>query len=438
MQTLHGDQLQDDYFWLRERENPEVKAYLENENAYTDAFMKPTEALQKTLYDEMLGRIKETDLSVPYRERGWFYYSRTEKGKQYPIYCRKKGSLEAPEEVYLDVNELAKGERFMNVAVRAFSDDGHLLAYTTDNTGFRDYTLHVKDMSDGQAALREGRARDVGRLGARQQDALLRDDGPGQAPVPALPARARHRYRRRRAALRGEGRALPGRRRAARAAASTSSSPWSATRARSGATFRPSTPAGEPRLISPREDEHEYSVDHRGDLFYIRTNDKGRNNRLVTAPIADPRHENWKEIVPHRDDVMLEDFDLFANWTVLYERAGRACRASASPTPRRGNGYRIEFPEAIYSASPENNREFDTQTLRYRVRVLHDAALGLRLRHGDQGAQAPEAAGGARRLRPVALHLRAALRDGLRRHEGPDLAGLQEGLRRRRQGARCS
>ena len=109
MQTLHGDTLEDDYFWMRERDNPKVRAFLEAENAYTDAFMKPTEPLQKTLYDEMLGRIKETDLSVPYRDGGWFYYSRTEKGKQYPIYCRKKGSLEAPEEVYLDVNALAEG-----------------------------------------------------------------------------------------------------------------------------------------------------------------------------------------------------------------------------------------------------------------------------------------------------------------------------------------
>jgi oligopeptidase B len=125
---IHGDKLQDDYFWMREKTNPEVRAYLEAENAYTDAVMKPTETLQKTLYDEMLGRIKETDLTVPYRDRGWFYYSRTEKGKAYPIYCRKKGSLDAAEEVYLDVNELAKGEKFMNVGFRRVSDDGRLLA----------------------------------------------------------------------------------------------------------------------------------------------------------------------------------------------------------------------------------------------------------------------------------------------------------------------
>ena len=150
MQKLHGDELLDPYFWLRERDNPEVKAYLEKENAFAEAFMKPTEGFQKALYDEMLARIKETDLSVPYREHGWYYYARTEKGKQYPIYCRRKGSAEAPEQIYLDVNELARGERFMNVWARAVSDDGNLLAYSTDNTGFRDYTLRIKDLTTGK------------------------------------------------------------------------------------------------------------------------------------------------------------------------------------------------------------------------------------------------------------------------------------------------
>jgi len=150
MLKLHDETLQDEYFWLREKDNPKVRAYLEAENAYTDSYMKPTEPFQKTLYDEMLGRIKETDLSVPYREGGWFYYSRTEKGKQYPIYCRRKGTMDAPEQVYLDLNELAKGEKFMSVAYHEVTDDGNILAYTTDNTGFRDYTLHIKDLTTGR------------------------------------------------------------------------------------------------------------------------------------------------------------------------------------------------------------------------------------------------------------------------------------------------
>src|SRR5579862_9347868 len=147
---INGTKLVDNYFWLRDKKNPEVAAYLEAENAYTDAVMKPTEALQKKLYTEMLGRIKETDIDVPYKEGDYFYYTRTEAGKQYGIRCRKKGSLDAPEQILLDVNELAKGQAFMSLGDFDVSDDGNWLAYTTDNTGFRQFTLHVKDLRSGQ------------------------------------------------------------------------------------------------------------------------------------------------------------------------------------------------------------------------------------------------------------------------------------------------
>src|SRR5690349_15749218 len=147
---INGHRLVDNYFWLREKSNPEVKAYLEAENAYTEAIMKPTEWLQEALYKEMVGHIKETDLSVPFPQDGYFYYSRTEQGKQYPTWCRKKGGLDAPEEIILDLNELAKGEQFLGLGAFAVSDDGHLLAYSADTTGFRQYTLRVKDLRSGQ------------------------------------------------------------------------------------------------------------------------------------------------------------------------------------------------------------------------------------------------------------------------------------------------
>src|SRR5580693_8195402 len=147
---VNGRKLVDNYFWLRDKKNPEVKAYLEAENAYADAVMKPTEAFRKRLYDEMLSRIKENDVDVPYKEGDYFYYSRTEAGKQYQIRCRKKGSLDAPEEVVLDVNELAKGQTFMALGAFAVSGDGNLLAYSTDNTGFRQYVLGVKDLRTGK------------------------------------------------------------------------------------------------------------------------------------------------------------------------------------------------------------------------------------------------------------------------------------------------
>src|SRR5579859_1759585 len=147
---IHGRRLVDDYFWLRDKSNPDVKGYLEGENAYTDAVMKPTEALQGKLYNELLSRIKETDVEVPYRYGGHIYYSRTEAGKQYSMLCRRKATLDAPEEIVLDINELAKGHSFMAIAAYQVSDDGNLLAYSSDNTGFRQYTLSVKDLRTGK------------------------------------------------------------------------------------------------------------------------------------------------------------------------------------------------------------------------------------------------------------------------------------------------
>ncbi len=147
---VNGHKIVDNYFWLRDKPNPEVRAYLEAENVYTEAVMKPTEGFQKKLYGEMLSRVKETDVDVPYKEGGYFYYTRTEAGKQYGIRCRRKGSMEAPEEVLLDVNELAKGQAFMSVAAFEVSPDGNVLAYTYDNTGFRQFTLAVKDLRTGK------------------------------------------------------------------------------------------------------------------------------------------------------------------------------------------------------------------------------------------------------------------------------------------------
>ena len=148
--TLHGDVRTDNYFWLREKTNPKVLAYLDSENAYTAAGMRHTDALQDKLYHEMLGRIRETDLSVPYRENGYWYYSRTEQGKAYPILCRKRGSLDATEEVYLDENVLAAGKKFFGLGGQEVSPDGQRLAYLQDTTALRVYTLLVKDLKTGR------------------------------------------------------------------------------------------------------------------------------------------------------------------------------------------------------------------------------------------------------------------------------------------------
>jgi len=363
MQTLHGETLKDDYYWLREKDNPKVRAFLEAENAYTDAFMKPTEPLQKALYEEMLSRIKETDLSVPYRDGRWYYYSRTEKGKQYPIFCRRKGSLEAPEEVYLDVNALAVGERFMSIGEREVSDDGNLLAYTTDNTVFRDFTLHVKDHSTGKT-LPETVARvttaawaadnrtlfytttDPAKRPYRLYRHVLGTDTAGDA---LLYEEKDEKFRIFTTRSRDRAVILFG-------VASHTASEWRYLPA--------SEPNGTLRLVAAREPDHEYDVEPRGDTFYIRSNKGCRNFRVVTAPASDPRPSNWKELFPCRGDVMVEAIDAFANWIVFSEREDGLPRLRVM-SGKTGESYRVEFPEAIYSAFLSNNHQYDTGTLRY-------------------------------------------------------------------------
>ena len=148
--VVHGERREDEYFWLRDKDSPEVTAYLEAENAHTDAVMKGTEAFQDALYKEMLARIKEDDSTVPYRRGRYVYYSRTETGKQYPIHCRRRDEPGAPEEITLDLNRMAEGHAFLSLGLYTVSDDGRLLAYSVDFTGFREYTLHIKDLTTAE------------------------------------------------------------------------------------------------------------------------------------------------------------------------------------------------------------------------------------------------------------------------------------------------
>jgi oligopeptidase B len=365
--TLHGQPWTDDYFWLRDKANPDVAGYLEAENAYTDAVMRPTEDLQATLYKEMLSHIQETDVSVPYREGAYFYYSRTEEGKQYPIYCRKKGDVKAPEQVLLDLNELAEGQKFMAIGAYTVTDDGNLLAYTTDNTGFREYTLHVKDLRTGE--LRPETAEKVGSVAWANdgQTLFYTTDDPAKRP-----------YRLYRLRL---GASLPGdlvyeeKDELFRIGVGRSRSKGfiflgSGSHTTSEVRYIPADqPAAEWKVVAPRRHEHEYDVDHHGDRFYIRTNDKGRNFRLVSAPVSDPRPEGWTEVVAHRPDVMLEGIELFKNHYVLIERE-RGLPEFRVTDFRTGASHSIEFPEPAYSAFSGANAEFDTPVFRYTYQSL--------------------------------------------------------------------
>jgi oligopeptidase B len=367
--TIHADTRVDNYSWLREKKSPEVIAYLQAENAYTDAVMKKTEPFQEKLYAEMLGRIKQTDLAVPYRLGGWWYYTRTEKGKQYPIHCRKKGSLDAKEEVVLDLNEMAKRKKFLSVATFKVSDDGNRLAYTVDVTGFREYTLHVKDLRTGEvlpdhvdhvSGMRGVEwATDNSTLFYVTEDAAKRPHrlyrhALGSAKDELLYDEKDELYR------------LWVHRSRDKKFLFALSQSSTTTEERYLASDQPH---GDWRLIAPRQDGHEYYSDHRNGLLYIRTNKGAKDFRLVTAPVTDPDPGRWKELIAHRPGVLLQNVAVFARHAVLTEWEDGLPQESILDFGT-GKQHRIEFPEPAYSLQPDLNPEFDTNLYRYHYQSL--------------------------------------------------------------------
>ncbi len=368
--TLHGERREDDYYWLREKANPEVIAYLEAENAYTAAVMKPTEPFQESLYKEILARIKQTDLSVPVRDHGYYYYSRTEEGKQYPIHCRKKGSLDAPEQVVLDLNELAKGQKFMALGAFAVSDDGNLLAFSTDNTGFRQYALHVKDLRSGEVLPDHAEKTTSAAWAADGKTLFYTVEDAAKRPYRLY----RHRLGSTAAddlvyEEKDELFAIHVHRTRSRAFLLLDSDSHTTSEAR----YLPAgKPGGDWRVIAARQHEHEYGVEHHGDRFFIRTNSGGRNFRIVSAPVNDPRRENWKEIIPHSKDVMIEGMACFAKHFVLLTRENGLQQMHVMPLgPGEVRaGRRIEFPEPTYAVFQGANPEYDTTTFRFNYQSL--------------------------------------------------------------------
>ncbi|MGA2810601.1 MAG: S9 family peptidase [Candidatus Acidiferrum sp.] len=361
--VVNGVTMVDNYFWMREKSNPEVKAYLQAENAYTDAVMKPTEPLQKKLYAEMLSRIKETDEEVPYKNGDYFYYSRTQAGQQYSIFCRKKGSVDAPEQVMLDVNELAKGQKFMSLAGFEVSDDGNLLAYLTDNTGFRQFTLAVKDLRTGKVLVDH----------AERVDAIAwaNDNKTLFYAIEDEVAKRPYRVYRHTVNTAGPDALLYEEtdERFEVQVNKTRSKDYlfmvSSSHTTSEVRYLPADqPMGEWKVLEPRKQGVEYYPDHNGNFFYIRVNDTGRNFRLVKAPVASPGSANWKEVLPDRKDVMLEDIDFFKSYYVLSERESGLPQLSVTDLAT-GSSRRISFPEPAYASYMYVNREYDTNKVRY-------------------------------------------------------------------------
>jgi oligopeptidase B len=365
--TLHGDTRVDDYFWLREKEAAEVTEYLEAENAYAEERMAPTVELQKTLYDEILGRIQETDQSAPYRKGAFEYYHRTEEGKQYRSYCRREPGKAGTEQVLLDMNALAAGRPFLGLGVYEVSPDGRYLAFSLDETGFRDYTLQIKDLRSG-AVLSERMEKvksaawasdsktlfysvddDTKRphqilshqLGATAEDPLIYQEDDERFRVAVWRSRSGQYV--------------------FRGAFSHTTSEI--------AFLSASEPAGAWRVVAERTQDHEYDVAHRGGDFLIRTNDRGRNFRVVRAPVEDPAPSSWQELVAHRDGVMLESLDAFEGFFVLLERETGLPYVRVFPFAD-GESHRVAIDEPVYSLHPGTNEEFSTDVYRFRYESL--------------------------------------------------------------------
>jgi oligopeptidase B len=383
--VVHDDRRVDHYAWLRRKENPEVIAYLEAENAYTDAVLQPTEPFQEELYQEMLGRILQTDLSVPYLLRGFLYFTCTEEGKQYPVYCRRADRGGSLDEMLLDLNRMAEGHSFLGLGAFDVSSDNQLLAYALDTTGFRQYTLHIKNLWNG-GEFPEAMERVTSAAWAADNRTLF------YTVEDATTKRAHRLYRH--VAGSGEPDALIYEEADERFRIEIE-------RTRSGAflllviashttsevRFLPAAQLnGEFRLIASRETDHEYYVDHHpnpltrearganpndtGGYFFIRTNSRGRTFRLVCAPVADPQRAKWRQIIPNRPNVMLAGLDVFRSHIILTEREGglpylRIVDLGVESSDVLSASHRIEFAEPAYNASLGSNPEFDASFVRY-------------------------------------------------------------------------
>lgn len=366
----HGHERRDYYYWLRERDNPEVIEYLKAENAYADAVMAPYKSLEEKLFNEMKARIKQTDLSVPYKLDDYYYYTRYEEGKEYPIYCRKRGSLDAPEEVMLDGNELAHGHGYFAIGNTAVSFGQDILAFADDTLGRRIYTIRFKNLSTGKFLPDEIQAATANFAWANDNRTLFYTK---QDPTTLRPFRVyRHTlgtdpekdvlvFEEKDETFSCRVFRTKSKRFIMIASHQTLSSEYRFLDA--------NAPEGEFKVVLPRERNHEYDVDHFGDYFYIRSNDQAKNFRLMRTPVGDTRKSSWKNVILHRKNVLLEDFEIFRDYLVLTERKNGLRSIRILPWIGSGEHY-IPFDEPTYFTMVDVNPDFNTTVLRYRYQSL--------------------------------------------------------------------
>jgi len=360
--TIHGDVRVDNYYWLRERGNDDVTAYLEAENAYTDSIMKHTEKFQEKLFEEIKGRIKETDLSVPVKDDSFYYYSRTEEGKQYGVYCRKKGSLDAEEEVLLDQNQLAENHTYFALGTFMPSPDHRLLAYSADTSGNELYTIFFKNLETGQILPDTIHAADGPVVWAADNKTIFYstlDD-------------IKRPYKMWRHQLGDKKDAMVYEEKDERYSIYPSKSHSEeylyisiyANNASEIRYLKADDPTGQFQVIQPRKDEVEYSIEHHDNDFYMLTNEDAQNFKIMKTSVRGPARRVWKTFIEHRDSVLIESMLVFKDYMVIFERENglQQVRILNFDTNK---SYYIDFPEPIYMVFPTGNAEYNTDILRF-------------------------------------------------------------------------
>jgi len=363
----HGNVRIDQYYWLKERSNPEVIKYLEAENAYTKAVMAHTEALQDRLYEELKGRVLQNDQSVPFREGNYFYYTRLVEGKNYPIYARKRGALTAPEEIMIDANALAEGKATFLIRAWDVSSGEDLLAFAADTTGGRVSSIRFKNLRTGEM-LSDVVPRSIGGIAWAEDNRTIFYTKPDSVSVRPYQV---YRHKLGTAAAtdqmvyedKDETYYVGVSKTKSRSYIMIQSSQTMATEY---SYIRADQPEAPFRVLIPRERGHEYYANHFGDYFYILSNDHAKNFRLMRTPVARPGRDNWEEVIPHRADVLLEDFEFFKDYLVLTERKDGLVQLRVRPWTGGGRtSYYLDFGESAYLAYVSTNLEFDTPVLRY-------------------------------------------------------------------------
>jgi oligopeptidase B len=363
--TMHGQTRVDPYYWLNERENPKVLDYLRAENKYLDTVMSDTKAMQEEIFNELVGRIKQDDETVPYLENGYYYYNRFEKGMEYPVYCRKKGSLDAAEEILINVNDLARGFSYFNVGGLAVSPDNNLLAYSIDTVSRRKYEIRLKNLLTG-AELTDRIPETTGSVAwasdnktffyTRTNTVTLRSEKIFRHTLASSPEtdplvffESDETY--------GTGifRSKSGKYLII-ACGSTLSTEYRILDA--------GNPEGQFAVFEPRQRNHEYSIDHFGDHFYIRTNWDAPNFKLMKTALDKTARDQWTDVIPHRADVLLEGFELFDSYLVAEERIKGLTQLRIMDVVDQKEHY-LDFGEETYTASISVNREFSTNLLRF-------------------------------------------------------------------------